>query len=177
MLSCTDQVCVKCAHTYTESPWTKSSGRSFSRFCWIQTSSCFISPRKQTHTHTNKAHTQTDNRGYRLGVMGQGARFQPPGRCDATEAPGGTKLCICLWACIFMSVCVCLGGKERTLEMGEGLTDVNGRERHCSPWSEKNKMNYLCIEIWKGLNRLENKDQLQLDVIFQKIKIKKEQSH
>ncbi|MEQ2274865.1 hypothetical protein XENORESO_013893 [Xenotaenia resolanae] len=145
---CADQVYVKCTHT--ESPWTKSSGRSFSRFRWIQTSSCFISPANHMHkfplhtlfrrftfacytfslkpddlyyknisfspknrsrspavrlqnqiyvSHTHAAQTHADNRGRRSEVGGQGAWFQPPGRCDATETPGGTGGCtgICMY--------------------------------------------------------------------------------
>lgn len=76
-------------------------------------------------------------------------------------------VCVCLCACIFMSVCVCLGvgGGGRTLEMGGGLTDVNGQERHYSPWLERNKMNDL-----KQLNSPENRNHQQLDMQFQKIK-------
>ena len=48
--------------------------------------SCPLETHTRTHTHALTVHKQADNRGHRPEVEGQGAQFQPPGRCDATEA-------------------------------------------------------------------------------------------
>lgn len=120
VLLCTDQVCVKCTHTLTRSlPGQRaravpSAGSVGSR---PAAASC---PLENTHTH--KAHTQTDNRGHRSGVKGQGAWFQPPGRCDATEAPGGTRLCMCVCVCVCMYIyeCMCMFGAGGHWKWGEG---------------------------------------------------------
>lgn len=110
-------VCQVHAHTHTDSPWTKSSGRSFSRFRWIQTSSCFMSPGK--HTHTKPIHRQTTEvTGQGLRVKVHGAWFQPPGRCDATEAPGGTRLCLCVSMCMYIYKCMCMLGWGRARKGG-----------------------------------------------------------
>lgn len=69
--------------------------------------------------------------------------------------------------------------------MGGGLPDVNGQERHCSPWLERNKMNDVCMnleateqtrkqrprtarrEVFNGLNSFEkNKKNFSRNIIF-----------
>lgn len=107
---------VKCTHTHTDCPWTKSSGRSISRFRWIQTSSCFISPRKDTHSQSiHRQTTKVTGQGWRVKVHSSSLLVDVTRR---KQQAGRRCVCVCMY--IYECICVCLGRRGRRFDVGEG---------------------------------------------------------